>query len=513
MKAKIQLIFIPFVIVLIALVGGYTLAHWLLILALGMLPVNDIFINFFIPVIIVVAVVLLFFRSRLKILSFEKEASRRRTVYGLLLIAAISIPICIAQNYLETATGKLSLLRDSTEFTKHPPTKYYELKHFYIDSVHYGAFASFGTSGRTDSSFDMTIFVVQSIRKSQDDSIDTYNPVWLGKKYYKSIPNSWSQDRKQQAYISFAKLTELEFHHTDFSHFTYLERCRDTDDKNFGKAINHNKKYDSGGTVLLPVNEPFEKRSGNMPLTLFLSIMGGIAGIFLLLLIPKAQQQEVPGAVSSKPGKVGKSAVEGLSMFIPVKDFFITPLLVDLNLFIFVLMVICGLGFISFEPQALYTWGGNYGPAIRNGEWWRLLTNIFLHGGFMHVASNMVALIFSGVFLEKRIGWKRFLMVYLVTGVVASFTSACWHGATVGVGASGAIFGTFGFLLALLVTGVYPREQSKSMLTTIGIYVGYNLLIGLTGNIDNAAHIGGLASGFLIGLLMSGMLKDEDQNE
>ena len=125
----------------------------------------------------------------------------------------------------------------------------------------------------------------------------------------------------------------------------------------------------------------------------------------------------------------------------------------------------------------------------------------------MHLVANMVGLLFVGVFLEPILGRKKFLAIYLLTGVLASVTSLWWHTATVSIGASGAIFGLYGLFLALMLLKVFPKEFSNTFLVTTLIFIGYNLLIGLTGGIDNAAHLGGLISGFIIGLILTPSLK------
>ena len=172
-------------------------------------------------------------------------------------------------------------------------------------------------------------------------------------------------------------------------------------------------------------------------------------------------------------------------------------------------MVFAGLGFVSFQADDLINWGANFKPLTTDGEWWRLITSTFLHGGIMHLVANMVGLIFVGIFLEPRIGSKKFAVIYLVTGILASITSIIWHEATVSVGASGAIFGLYGLFLALMLTKVYPKEFNKVFLISTVIFIGYNLAIGITGGIDNAAHLGGLVSGFVIGLFLSRQLKEE----
>jgi membrane associated rhomboid family serine protease len=122
----------------------------------------------------------------------------------------------------------------------------------------------------------------------------------------------------------------------------------------------------------------------------------------------------------------------------------------------------------------------------------------------------MYGLLFVGLFLEPLLGRFRFLLVYLVTGIAASLASIWWHEATVSVGASGAIFGLYGLFIMLILTRVYPPSFGKAFLVSILVFVGFNLLMGFTGGIDNAAHIGGLAGGLIAGLILSPSLKNQN---
>ena len=112
---------------------------------------------------------------------------------------------------------------------------------------------------------------------------------------------------------------------------------------------------------------------------------------------------------------------------------------------------------------------------------------------------NMYALLYIGVLLEPILGRSRFISAYLLTGLTASITSLWWHDLTISAGASGAIFGMYGVFLAMLTTNVIEEAKRKALLTSIAIFVGYNLIYGLKGGIDNAAHIGGLLGGLVIG--------------
>ena len=96
---------------------------------------------------------------------------------------------------------------------------------------------------------------------------------------------------------------------------------------------------------------------------------------------------------------------------------------------------------------------------------------------------------------------------------ILCIASIWWYDATVSVGASGAIFGLYGVFLAFLLTKIFPPDFAKSFLICTAVFVGFNLIMGLTGGIDNAAHIGGLLSGFVFGLILSPILKRQIENE
>ncbi len=189
-----------------------------------------------------------------------------------------------------------------------------------------------------------------------------------------------------------------------------------------------------------------------------------------------------------------------LSAFIPTKRFFVTPILINLNIAIFILMIVTGVNIFLPDNESLMLWGANFSPITLEGEWWRLITNCFLHIGIFHLLMNMYALFYIGLLLEPYIGKSRFLTAYLLTGLIASLSSLWWHNLTISAGASGAIFGMYGVFLAMLMTNFIEKAARKTLLTSITIFVGYNLLNGLTSSeIDNAAHIGGLIGGLIIG--------------
>lgn len=180
-------------------------------------------------------------------------------------------------------------------------------------------------------------------------------------------------------------------------------------------------------------------------------------------------------------------------------QFWATPLLIAINLLVFVAMVATGTS--VFEPSSahLIAWGANASFQTLGGEYWRLLTACFIHIGLIHLATNMYSLYMMGGLLEAMIQPWRMLLLYLVCGLGGSVASIAYHENTVSAGASGAIFGIMGLLLGLLLSPLYPKPLRKAMLQQVFTIVGLNLLVGFSiPQIDNAAHVGGLITGFVL---------------
>jgi rhomboid protease GluP len=182
----------------------------------------------------------------------------------------------------------------------------------------------------------------------------------------------------------------------------------------------------------------------------------------------------------------------------------VVPAIVALNVIAFFIEFAAGAGLMDPNGEVLIRLGSNYGPLTTQGEWWRLLTSTFLHFGLIHIALNMWALWGSGQLVEALYGRVQFIVLYLFAGLSGSLCSLFVHPSVNSAGASGAIFGVFGGLLAFMVRK--DMEVPKSIMlahrNSVLVFIFYNLVIGASHpGIDNSAHIGGLAGGFLFGLL------------
>jgi rhomboid protease GluP len=184
----------------------------------------------------------------------------------------------------------------------------------------------------------------------------------------------------------------------------------------------------------------------------------------------------------------------------------VTLAMILANLLMFAIATSLGAGLFKVNPAVMIRLGTDYTPLTLSGQWWRLLTSTFLHFGLLHIAFNMFALYVNGIAAERIFGSRRYLVIYLAAGICGSVASLLWHPLVNGAGASGAIFGVLGALIAFFVKkeGGVPPSVLKTQLRAASIFVVYNLIYGAGyQGIDNAAHLGGLAGGFVMGFILS----------
>lgn len=210
-----------------------------------------------------------------------------------------------------------------------------------------------------------------------------------------------------------------------------------------------------------------------------------------------------------------------------------TYVLVGINCAVFLAMSLNGVSFLSPTAQQLMHWGANNaGSVLINGEWWRILTAMFVHVGVIHLATNMWCLWNLGLLAEPLMGSFGVVAAYLLTGAAGNLLSVLWNALhpyvdgfsrnmphqnfnpliyfSPGAGASGAVFGIAGALIVLLKSQrlPVPPQELKKLRRSVIYFAAINLAIGIgisldvvashTGiKIDNSAHLGGVLSGLL----------------
>jgi rhomboid protease GluP len=191
----------------------------------------------------------------------------------------------------------------------------------------------------------------------------------------------------------------------------------------------------------------------------------------------------------------------------------LTQVIFGANIAVFLATALASGSAINISGEVNFHYGANFGPYTLSGEWWRLLTYMFLHGGAMHIFFNMWCLWDLGRLCESLYGRWTFAAIYLTTGVAGGLASIAWNPRVLSVGASGAIFGLAGALIASFYLGEFslPRVAISGTLRSLVIFAVFNLGFGqLFGGIDNACHIGGLVSGLALGALIARLAPQPD---
>jgi membrane associated rhomboid family serine protease len=176
----------------------------------------------------------------------------------------------------------------------------------------------------------------------------------------------------------------------------------------------------------------------------------------------------------------------------------VTYALIAVNVLVYLVTAVQGAG-LNSPGGSLYDKWILYGPYVDRGDWWRLVTAMFLHGFVVHIAFNMYALWAIGRPVELFLGHTRYLLLYFVSGLAGSAGALLWSPTTPVVGASGAIFGVLGAMMILewQVTGRFAGQALTLILLNLVINFAFN---GLGGNISIGGHIGGVVGGVLCAL-------------
>lgn len=184
-----------------------------------------------------------------------------------------------------------------------------------------------------------------------------------------------------------------------------------------------------------------------------------------------------------------------------LEDHGMTFSLILLNIVVFVAMAARHIDIYNPTPADILNFGGNVKFNVTGGEWWRLITNIFVHIGILPLIVNLIGLYFIGLMVEAILGKLKFLIAYLTTGVLASLASIVWIPDGVTAGATGAIFGLYGVLIAFVTTPYVNKKFSPFWIFGTVAYAVFNIVVGMRGGIDNAAAIGGFVAGLATGYL------------
>ncbi len=498
MQDKLRIVFVPFVLALAGLTAGYPFLNWLLIVKLGVFQPKENLTEIVLPLLLAGATGYFYIAPKVKVLDLKTDF-----FHTFLAFIGLAIPMVFAQKYMAANTGKQTILSSIEEIANHAPTKYYALGSYRIDTATIRYHATYSIEGRNADRFKMYLYAVMPIRDTDADTLSHKPTAWLGTVYEDEISSRKSHETLERAYNAFIRQSQARTGYEDFSHFLCFERIGKSSKhyEGFWNAVGQGVRSPSDPVILEGMNVPYGARDSDLLQRFLTALLIALGGWLLLSIIPKTNPKELKRIKERKPDLMAQiERQEWLDLIIPHKGWFVTPIIMLANTAVFFLMVFAGKGFLTFQADDLLAWGGCYAPMVSRGEWWRLLTAPFLHDGVMHLFANMACLVYVGKCLEPLMNRTRYICIYLLSALAGSVASLLWHTEPIiAVGASGAIFGFYGAYIALLIGGIHPKNQTKFVLKETATFIGINLVAGIVPGIDNAAHIGGLLCGLLLG--------------
>lgn len=181
---------------------------------------------------------------------------------------------------------------------------------------------------------------------------------------------------------------------------------------------------------------------------------------------------------------------------------YVTIFLAAVNVIIFLIIESVG---STEDSEIMYQWGAMYSPDVfEGGQWYRIITSMFLHFGINHLLNNMVVLLILGYQMEEKYGRLRYLITYFVCGIVGNIISGAAEMAagsyTIGAGASGAVFGIFGVILVM----VFKSRKQFGRVSAIQMIVLFLLMVfgNTQEGVDWMAHLGGALCGVVMALVL-----------
>ena len=196
---------------------------------------------------------------------------------------------------------------------------------------------------------------------------------------------------------------------------------------------------------------------------------------------------------AASPRRVARRATTSLTTQGPI----VTFVLIGINVGVYLVELLTGAG-LSANTGWIYEHGVLYGPAVADGDWWRLISAPFLHYGILHLGLNMLVLWFIGPPLEEYFGRWRYLLVYIVSGLAGSAGALIWSPNALTVGASGAIWGIMGAALVLEARRIYVFGGQA-----MGLVVMNAVFTFLVPGVSIGGHVGGFVGGALCALAFS----------
>lgn len=499
---KVRIIFLPFLLLNVITLIAYGIVRLIMDIYLEIPAPKSQYLELWIPAGVCAIILMVFLRKRYRLLKGWKQNDH----FGIFIIAllAMAIPLGISQNYISKISYGLKELSTAADIDTKQRERYYRLERYVPLKDQKYTFIHTYYSGRHSQNFNVNVYIVAPLLKSP---INEHNAplVFFAEKFHDSYRGSISNAEKDQSVDDHYRFALAEYDRISRKKADYFENPAPSDEREgFIHAIEDHMTHDAAEPpiFLTPNFEPFEQRLSGKVAWLAGTFLAGNIAFLIAILASSFEPRKLKAYLAEKPIKSEDDLDIFRNFFIPKAPHTATTILVYLNLLVFIVGLMMGHDFVNPLGKELLDFGGMRIQEVNKGEYWRILTAMFIHSGIFHLGMNMLVLGFVGSLVEGILKPFRFVIVYLLAGLSGALVSLYWNDASVIVGASGAIFGIIGIVLAFSAMKVFPRGTNPMFLKIFLPYIGINILFGLVSPADNAGHLGGLAGGFILGLLL-----------
>jgi rhomboid protease GluP len=493
---KVFYILPTFLLAVFLCVGFLGISRYFLEYKFHIVNYKDVVWDLYLPMILSV-ISLILMRKRISVLK-HSNPDKDNFIYFVICAIVLCAALVSSQFYYKIKFSQNQAISEVNQITFDKNVNRIKINSYFVDDGYLSSKFTSDVSGKYGNDLNLHFYFVTAILKdSLEEPKDDLPQVWFANHFSKIISNRLSDEEKRIEFKKFREKCYTDLENFNFYNNAYFVKVPNSDEKDIFERLILNVVDNPQNREIIflsPSNGKFNDDGGSALSWLFYILGIGIVVILFAVIFPIYQEKSVDDKNEEDDFNLF------LQLFIPKKEFFITPILIDLNVLVFIILSLFGVNPFYPGTEDLVTFGALFKP-ISNGEYWRFISSMFLHGGFMHLLMNLIVLGIAGFISENILSTVRFAIIYFFSGIIAGFSSLLWHdGDVILVGASGAIFGLIGSIaMALILQNNF--KENKVALLVIFTYFVINIFFGFISNSDNAAHISGFICGMLIGLL------------
>lgn len=482
-----------FLLAVFLCIGVLGVSRYLLEYKFQILDLKEIVWDFMLPAVFTLLSLILM-RKRLNVLK-HSTPEKGNDIYFFLCGVALCAALVSSQFYYKIKFSQNQTVQNIQQISSDKNVNKIRINAYFVDVSTLSTKFTTDVSGKYGQQLNLNLYFVAAILKDSLGQSEIDLPtVWFAHRFSESVNNRLPDKEKWAEVKKIRKKFYQDSEKFDFYANEYFLRVPNSEAKDVydDLILNVIENPEAKSITFLSPSDGKFIDDGKSALFWFFRILGiGIFVILFALIFPRFHKP-------SSHDKRGDDDFQFLlQVFIPSKDLFVTPILINLNVLVFVLLTFLGVNPFFPSTEHLVNFGA-LTSQFAGGEYWRIISSMFMHAGLMHLLMNMIVLYFTGFFSESIYGAKKFAVIYFLSGIIAGITSLIWRdGALVLVGASGAIFGVLGSFAAALILQNNFRENKIPLLAIFG-YLIFNIFVGLISNSDNVAHISGFVSGMII---------------